>query len=123
MLTNIAYKMRQNKPISIEEISKAYQMLDVVVKHSPELLEDTDSENGKKFVALKKVEMSDDDKSDAIKGLIRKMISFNHTKNALPDNLAYLLADIINGDAELGYDEQSDVSKALAILVKKGFRP
>ena len=121
--SNIAYKMRQNKPISIEEISKAYQMLDVVVKHSPELLEDTDSENGKKFVALKKVEMSDDDKSEAIKGLIRKMISFNHTKNALPDNLAYLLADIINGDAELGYDEQSDVSKALAILVKKGFRP
>ena len=121
--SNIAYKMRENRTISAEEIAKAYQLLDIVVKHAPELLEDTDSENGKKFVQLKKVEMSDDDKSDAIKDLIRKMISFNHTKNVLPDKLAYLLADIINGDAELGYDEHEDVSKALAILVKKGFRP
>lgn len=121
VVSNIAYKLRQNKVMADEEYHKGVEILDIVAKHNEELLQKAEEFAGK-WVALKKPKHTDEEKDKLILGLMQKMISFNLEKEILSQEETDLLHDIINGKQENDFDNQIIVTKCLAKLQKKGFK-
>ncbi|MDR1896129.1 MAG: AIPR family protein, partial [Prevotellaceae bacterium] len=70
IVSNIAYKLRQNKPLADEEYQKGVDMLDIVATRNEELLQETEKYAGK-WVQMKKVKITDDDKNALILEQIR----------------------------------------------------
>jgi hypothetical protein len=120
IVSNIAYKLRQNKPLADEEYKKGVEMLDIVATRNEELLQESEKYAGK-WVQMKKVKMTDDDKNVLILEQIRKMLSFNLDKNILSEEDADFLFDIVNGKRERDYDTDEMVVKCMQELIKKGF--
>jgi len=120
IVSNIAYKLRQNKPLSDEEYQKGVELLDIVAARNEELLQETEKYAGK-WVQMKKIKISDEDKNTLILEQIRKMLSFNTDKNILSDEETDFLFDLVNGKQERDYDTDAIVVKCLQKLVKKGF--
>jgi hypothetical protein len=112
--------LRQNKLLSDEEYQNGVEMLDIVVAGNEELLQETEKYTGK-WVEMKKVKITDDDKNALISEQIRKMLSFNTDKNILSDEESDLLFEILNGKRERDYDTDEVVVKCLQKLMKKGF--
>ena len=121
VISNIAFKLRQNKIIADEECQKGVEILDIVAKNNEELLQKSEEFTGK-WVQLKKPKHSDDEKNELIIGLIRKMLSFNQEKEILSQEDTDLLHDISNGKQENDYETQIEVAKCLKKLEKKGFK-
>jgi hypothetical protein len=121
VISNIAFKLRQNKIIADEEYQKGVEILDIVAKNNEELLQKSEEFTGK-WVQLKKPKHSDDEKNELIIGLIRKMLSFNQEKEILTQEDTDLLHDISNGKQENDYETQIEVAKCLKKLEKKGFK-
>lgn len=121
VISNIAFKLRQNKIIADEEYQKGVEILDIVAKNNEELLQKSEEYTGK-WVQLKKPKHSDDEKNELIIGLIRKMLSFNQEKEILTQEDTDLLHDISNGKQENDYETQIEVAKCLKKLEKKGFK-
>jgi AIPR protein len=121
VISNIAFKLRQNKIIADEEYQKGVEILDIVAKNNEELLQKSE-EFTDKWVQLKKPKHSDDEKKELIIGLIRKMLSFNQEKEILSQEDTDLLHDISNGKQENDYETQIEVAKCLKKLEKKGFK-
>jgi hypothetical protein len=120
IVSNIAYKLRQNKPLSDEEYQKGVELLDIVAARNEELLQETEKYAGK-WVQMKKIKISDEDKNTLILEQIRTMLSFNTDKNILSDEETDFLFDLVNGKQERDYDTDAIVVKCLQKLVKKGF--
>jgi len=74
-----------------------------------------------KWVQMKKVKMTDDDKHLLIVEQIRKMLNFNQNKNILSDEESDFLFDILNGKQERDYDADEMIVKCMQKLIKKGF--
>jgi hypothetical protein len=121
VVSNIAFKLRQNKNIADEEYQKGVEILDIVAKKNDELLQKAEDFAGR-WVRLTKPKHTDDEKTKLILGLIRKMLSFNQEKNILSQEEADLLFDISNGKQENDFDTQIEVAKCLKKLEKKGFK-
>lgn len=121
IVSNIAYKLRQNKNIADEEYQKGVEVLDIVAKQNEELLLKAE-ELGGKWIKLKKRNHSDEEKDKLILGLMRNMISFNLNKDILSQDETDLLYDILNGKKENDYDNGIIVTKCLEKLQKKGFK-
>jgi len=121
VVANIAYRLRDKKPISDEEYQKGVELLDIVAKHNEELLQKSEEFAGK-WVALKKPKLEDEQKDELILGLMRKMISFNLDKEILSQDETDLLHDILNGKKENDFDAKLEVAKYLKKLEKKGFK-
>ena len=121
VISNIAFKLRQNKIIADEEYQKGVEILDIVAKNNEELLQKSEEFTGK-WVPLKKPKHSDEEKNELIIGLIRKMLSFNQEKAILTQEDTDLLHDISNGKQENDYETQIEVAKCLKKLEKKGFK-
>jgi hypothetical protein len=120
IVSNIACKLRQNKPLSNEEYQKGFEMLDIVAAQNEELLQETEKYTGK-WVQMEKVKISDDDKHALILEQIRKMLIFNQDRNILSDEDTGFLFDILNGKQERDYDTDLLTVKCMQKLVKKGF--
>jgi hypothetical protein len=120
IVSNIAYKLRQNKPLADEEYQKGVEMLDIVAVRNEELLQESEKYAGK-WVQMKKVKITDDDKNALILEQIRKMLSFNQDRNILSDEETDFLFDILNGKRERDYDTDIVVVKCMEKLTKKGF--
>lgn len=120
IVSNIAYKLRQKKPLSDEEYQKGVEMLDIVAARNEELLQETEKYAGK-WVQMKKVKISEDDKNALILEQIRKMLSFNQDRKILSDVDIDFLFDILNGKQERDYGTDAIVFKCLQKLMKKGF--
>ncbi len=120
IVSNIAYKLRQNKPLSDEECQKGVEILDIVANRNEELLQEAEKYVGK-WVPMKKVKMSDDDKNALILEQIRKMLSFNQDKKVLPEEDTDFLFDILNGKRERDYETDLFTVKCMEKLKKKGF--
>jgi hypothetical protein len=120
IVSNIAYKLRQNKPLADEEYKKGVEMLDIVARRNEELLQQAEK-YADKWVKMKKVKMTDDDKNVLILEQIRKMLSFNQDRSILSDEESDFLFDILNGKRERGYDTDELVVKCMQKLIKKGF--
>ena len=95
-------------------------MLDIVAIRNEELLQESEKYAGK-WVQMKKVKITDDDKNQLIITQIRKMLSFNQDKNILSEAETDFLFDIINGNRERDYDTDEFVVKCMQKLIKKGF--
>lgn len=121
VVSNLAFKLRQNRNVANEEYQKGVEILDIVAKHNEELLQKTEEFTGK-WVKLEKPKHSDEQKDELILGLIRKMLSFSLNKNILPQEDSDLLHDILNGKRENDYDAKVEVAKCLKKLEKKGFQ-
>jgi hypothetical protein len=121
VVSNIAFKLRQNKAMADEEYQKGVEILDIVAKHNEELLQKAEEFAGK-WVALKKPKHTDEEKDKLILGLMQKMISFNLEKEILSHEETDLLHDILNGKQENDFDNQIIVAKILGKLQKKGFK-
>jgi hypothetical protein len=124
VVSNIAFKLRQNRILADDEYQKGIQILDIVAKHNVELLQKTEEFVGK-WVALKKPKLDDEQKDDLIVGLIKKMISFNKSldKEVLTQEETDLLHDIVNRKQDNDYDNQKKVAKYLSRLQRRGFNP
>lgn len=123
VVSNIAFKLRQNRILADDEYQKGVEILDIVAKFNEELLQKAEEFAGK-WVALKKPKLEDEQKDELILGLMRKMISFNQSldKEVLTQEETDLLHDIVNGKQENDYDNQQKVTKYLTKLQKKGFK-
>lgn len=121
VVSNLAFKLRQNKIIADEEYKKGVEILDLVAKYNEELLQKAEEFTGK-WVKLEKPKHSDEQKDELILGLIRKMISFNQSKEILSQDESDLLHDILNGKKENDFDAKLEVAKCLKKLEKKGFK-
>lgn len=123
VVSNIAFKLRQNRILADDEYQKGVEILDIVAKYNEELLQKAEEFAGK-WVALKKPKLEDKQKDELILGLMRKMISFNQSldKEVLTQEETDLLHDIVNGKQENDYDNQQKVTKYLTKLQKKGFK-
>jgi len=123
VVSNIAFKLRQNRILADDEYQKGVEILDIVAKYNEELLQKAEEFTGK-WVALKKPKLEDEQKDELILGLMRKMISFNQSldKEVLTQEETDLLHDIVNGRQENDYDNQQKVTKYLTKLQKKGFK-
>lgn len=123
VISNIAFKLRQNRILADDEYQKGVEILDIVAKYNEELLQKAEEFAGK-WVALKKPKLEDEQKDELILGLMRKMISFNQSldKEVLTQEETDLLHDIVNGKQENDYDNQQKVTKYLTKLQKKGFK-
>ena len=123
VVSNIAFKLRQNRILSDDEYQKGVDILDLVAKYNDELLQRTEEFTGK-FVKIEKPKHTDEQKDELIIGLIRKMISFNQSleKEVLSIEENDFLHDILNGIKENYYDTQIEVGKCLKKLEKKGFK-
>jgi len=120
IVSNIAYKLRQNKPLADEEYQKGVEILNIVAARNEELLQEAEKYAGK-WVQMKKVKMTDDDKNVLILEQIRKMLSFNQERNILSDEETDFLFDILNGKRARDYDMDELVVKCMQKLIKKGF--
>jgi hypothetical protein len=112
IVSNIAYKLLQNKPLADEEYKKGVEILDIVAVRNEELLQETEKYAGK-WVKLKKPKTEDDEKNVLILGIIRKMLSFNSDRNILSDEDADFLFDILNGKRERDYDADELINKCM----------
>lgn len=123
IVSNIAFKLRQNRILADDEYQKGVEVLDIVAKHNEELLQKTEEFAGK-WVALKKQKLEDEEKDELILGLMRKMISFNQLldKEVLTQEETDLLHDILNGKRENDFEAKIDVAKSLKKLERKGFK-
>jgi hypothetical protein len=121
IVSNIAFKLRQNKNIADEEYQKGVEILDIVAKYNEEFFQKAEEFAGK-WVQLKKPKHTDEEKDELILGLMRKMISFNQDKDILSQNETDLLYDILNGKRENDFDSKMEVAKCLKKLEKKGFK-
>ena len=101
VVSNIAFKLRQNRILADDEYQKGVEILDIVAKYNEELLQKAEEFAGK-WVALKKPKLEDEQKDELILGLMRKMISFNQSldKEVLTQEETDLLHDIVNGKQE-----------------------
>jgi hypothetical protein len=90
IVSNIAYKLRQNKPLADEEYKKGVEVLDIVATKNEELLQESEKYSGK-WVQMKKVKITDDEKNLIILEKIRKMLNFNQNK----DILSYFILRIV----------------------------
>jgi hypothetical protein len=120
IVSNIAYKLRQNKPLADEEYKKGVELLDIVSNRNEELLQESKKYAGK-WVQMKKVKMTDDDKDALILEQVRKMLSFDSGKNILTDEQTDFLFDIIPDKRERDYDADAEIVKCMHKLIKKGF--
>ena len=121
VVSNIAFKLRQNKNIADEEYQKGVEILDIVAKQNDELLQKTEEFVGK-WVKIEKPKHTDEQKDELILGLMRKMLSFNLEKNILSQEDIDLLHDILNEKKENDFDAKFEVAKCLKKLEKKGFK-
>lgn len=123
VISNIAFKLRQNRLISDDEYQKGVEILNIVAKHNEELLQKTEEFSGK-FVKLEKPKHSDEQKNELILGLIRKMIIFNQSceKEILSLEESDLLHDILNGKEDNDFDSKIEVARILKKIEKKGFK-
>jgi hypothetical protein len=121
IISNIAFKLRQNKLIHDEEYKKGVEILDVVAKQNEELLQKTEEFVGK-WVKIERPSHTDEQKDELIIGLIKKMTSFNLDKDVLSQEDTDLLFDVINGVEEINDDIMLEVAQMLKKLEKKGFK-
>lgn len=123
VVSNIAFKLRQNRILSDDEYQKGVEILDIVAKRNEELLQKAEEFTGK-WVALKKPKLEDEQKDELILGLIRKMLSFNQAldKEALTQQETDLLHDIINEKRENNFEAKIEVANCLKKLERKGFK-
>lgn len=121
VVSNIAFKLRQNRVLSDDEYKKGVEILDIVAKYNDDLLQRTDEFAGK-FVKIDKPKHTDEQKDELILGLIRKMIIFNQSLEILSIEENDLLHDILNGIRENDYDTQLVVANCLKKLERKGFK-
>ena len=121
VVSNIAFKLRQNKNIADEEYQKGVEILDIVAKKNDELLQKAEEFAGR-WVKLEKPKHTDEQKDELILGLMRKMLSFNMDKTILSQEDTDLLHDILNGKKENDFDAKIEVAKCLKKLEKKGFK-
>ena len=94
--------------------------MDIVAAQNEDLLQETEKYAGK-WVQMKKVKMSDDDKNLLILEQIRKILNFNTDRNILSDEENDFLFDILNGKQERDYDADAVIVKCMQKLMKKGF--
>ncbi len=120
IVSNIAYKLRQNKPLADEEYKKGVEVLDIVANKNEELLQESEKYSGK-WVQMKKVKITDDEKNLLILEKIRKMLNFNLDKDILSEAETDLLFDLVNGNRERDYDSDDVVVKCMQKLIKRGF--
>lgn len=120
IVSNIAYKLRQNKPLADEEYKKGVEVLDIVANKNEELLQESEKYSGK-WVQMKKVKITDDEKNLLILEKIRKMLNFNQDKDILSEAETDLLFDLVNGNIERDYDSDDVVVKCMQKLIKRGF--
>ena len=120
IVSNIAYKLRQNKPLADEEYKKGVEVLDIVANKNEELLQESEKYSGK-WVQMKKVKITDDEKNLIILEKIRKMLNFNQNKDILSEAETDLLFDLVNGNVERDYDSDDLVVKCMQKLIKRGF--
>lgn len=123
VVSNIAFKLRQNRILAEDEYQKGVEILDIVAKYNEELLQKAEEFTGK-WVTLKKPKLEDEQKDELILALMRKMISFNQSlnKEILTQDETDLLHDILNGKHENDFDAKIEVAKCLKKLEKKGFK-
>ena len=95
-------------------------MLDIVAIRNEELLQESEKYTGK-WVQMKKVKITDDEKNLLILEKIRKMLNFNQDKDILSEAETDLLFDLVNGNIERDYDSDDVVVKCMQKLIKRGF--
>lgn len=120
IVSNIAYKLRQNKPLADEEYIKGVEILDIVANKNEELLQESEKYSGK-WVQMKKVKITDDEKNLLILEKIRNMLNFNQNKDILSEAETDMLFDLVNGNIERDYDSDDVVVKCMQKLIKRGF--
>jgi hypothetical protein len=123
IVSNIAFKLRQNRVLADDECQKGVEILDIVAKYNEDLLQRAEEFAGV-FVRIEKPKHTDEQKDELILGLIRKMISFNQSqeKEVLSMDESDLLHDILKGDKENNFEAKIEVAKCLRKLEKKGFK-
>lgn len=123
VVSNIAFKLRQNRILADDEYKKGVDILNLVAKHNEELLQKAEEFTGK-WVALKKPKLKDVNKKELLLGLMKKMISFNQSldKEILKQDEMDLLHDILNGKRENDFDAKIEVAKYLKKLERKRFK-
>ena len=121
ILSNVAYKLRENKPIDNDEYKVGVEILDIVAKQNEEILLKAEEFAGR-LVRLEKPKISDDQKDQLILGLIRKMLAFNLDKNVLSQDEADMLFDLVNGNEDNDELAMIEINKCLVKLEKKGFK-
>jgi len=119
IVSNIAYKLRQNKILADEEYQKGVEILDIVAAKNEDLLQESEKYTGK-WVQMKKVKISDDDKNLLILEQIRKMLNFNQDRNILSDEENDFLFDILNNKRERDYDADEVIVTCMQKLIKRG---
>ena len=120
IVSNIAWKLREYKLLSEEEYQKGVEILDIIAHRNEELLQESEKYAGK-WVSIKKVKMTDDDKNVLILEQIRKMLNFNNNNNILLEDETDFLFDILNNKRERDYDTDEVIVKCMQKLIKKGF--
>jgi hypothetical protein len=123
VVSNIAFKLRQNRILADDEYQKGVEILDVVAKNNEDLLQKAEDLSGK-WVALKKPKLEDEQKDELILGLMRKMLIFNQSlvKEVLTQEETDLLHDVLNGKRENDFEAKVEVAQCLKKLEKKGFK-
>ena len=122
IVSNIAYKLQQNKILADEEYQKGVEILDIVARRNEELLRESEKYAGK-WVQMKKVKMTDDDKNIVILEHIQNMLNFNNDKKVLSDEETDFLHDIINGKMERDENADKVIVKCMEKLRKRRFTP
>ena len=103
-----------------EEYKKGVEILDIVANRNEKLLLESEKYAGK-WVQMKKVKMTDDDKNTVILEQIRKMLSFNQERKILTDGETDFLYNILNCKQGRDDDATAVIYKYMQKLVKKGF--
>jgi hypothetical protein len=121
IVSNLAIKLKQKRPIADEEYQKGVEILNIVAVHNEELFTSTDELNGP-VVYIPKTKPTQEEKDKLIVGLMQSMISFNFKSEILSQDETDLLYDILNGIKDNDYDNQLKVAECLKKLQKKGFK-
>ena len=122
IVSNIAYKLRENKILSDDEYLKGVEILDVVAKYNVELLQETEKYSGQ-WVQMKRLKIDDDENNQLILGQVKKMISFNIENKTLSTEDIDFLYDVLNNKIVRDYEVDNRIVYNLQKLIKKGFTP
>ena len=119
--SDLAYSLREKRPITENQYRIGTEIINIVAKENPSLLEEKEALAGKK-VALKKVSFDDEEKFEMFKNVIRRMLDFDREAEVLNQNETDKLYDILNEKVECDQKAMSLILQCSKKLQPKGFK-
>ena len=116
----IAMKIRNNRKLQDSDISRGYEIYDIVWKHNPDLLEEADALTLKDQESANKTNPANEQTEITLE-VVQQMVNWDQRRKILPDWKWKIMKDVVDGKKELTDRLKSAFLLNLHTLTRRGF--